>query len=128
MNEYKDIEEKESAPKEKKAGLKSLMSGQFLNRDQAIQGLPFILFLSLLGIFYIANGYQAEKLIRQIYKTNNELKELRSEYITSKSDLMYISKQSQLARATYDLGLKELISPPKKIVLTEEEMEDYRDE
>ncbi|MAY82705.1 MAG: hypothetical protein CMP59_01090 [Flavobacteriales bacterium] len=128
MNKYKDIEKEEAPKKEKKTGFKSLMSGQFLNRDQAVQGLPFILFLSLLGIFYIANGYQAEKLIRQIYKTNNELKELRSEYITTKSDLMYISKQSQLARATYELGLKELTSPPKKIVLTEDEMEDYRDE
>jgi hypothetical protein len=128
MNKYKEIEEQDSPKKEKKRGFKSLMSGQFLNRDQAVKGLPFILFMSLLGIFYIANGYQAEKLIRQIYKTNNELKELRSEYITNKSDLMYISKQSQLATATYDLGLKELTSPPKKIVLTEDEMEDFRDE
>jgi len=128
MNKYKDIEEQEEPKKEKKGGLKSVLSGQFLDRDQAVRGLPFILFMSLLGIFYIANGYQAEKLIRQIYKTNNQLKELRSEYITNKSDLMYISKQSQLARATYGLGLKELTSPPKKIVLTEEEMEDYRHE
>jgi len=128
MNKYKDIEEQEEPKKEKKGGLKSVLSGQFLDRDQAVKGLPFILFMSLLGIFYIANGYQAEKLIRQIYKTNNQLKELRSEYITNKSDLMYISKQSQLARATYGLGLKELTSPPKKIVLTEEEMEDYRHE
>lgn len=128
MNKYKEIEEQDSPRKEKKGGFKSLMSGQFLNRDQAVKGLPFILFMSLLGIFYIANGYQAERLIRQIYKTNNELKELRSEYITNKSDLMYISKQSQLANTTYDLGLKELTSPPKKIVLTEDEMEGYRDE
>ena len=128
MNKYKEIEEQETPKKEKNVGLKSLMSGQFLNRDQAVQGLPFILFLSLLGIFYIANGYQAEKLIRHIYGTNNELKELRSEYITNKSDLMYISKQSQLATATYGLGLKELTSPPMKIVLTKDEMEEFRDE
>ena len=128
MNKYKEIEDQDASVKEKKRGLKSLLSGQFLNRDQAVKGLPFILFMSLLGIFYIANGYQAEKLIRHIYKTNNELKELRSEYITNKSDLMYISKQSQLATTTEELGLKELTSPPKKIELTEDEMEDYRNE
>jgi len=125
MNKYK---ESEDAPKkEKKAGVKSLLTGSFLSKDKVVESLPFIFFLSFLAIIYIANGYQAEKLIRQIYKTNNELKELRSEYITTKSDLMYISKQSQLARATYDLGLKELTSPPKKIVLTEEEMADYHE-
>lgn len=128
MNKYKEIEETEGGKKEKAAGVKSILTGSFLSKDKVVEGLPFIFFLSFLAILYIANGYQAEKLIRKIYKTNNELKEMRSEYITTKSDLMYISKQSQLARATYDLGLKELTSPPKKIVLTEDEMEDYRDE
>lgn len=126
MNHYKEMEE--APKKEKKAGVKSLLTGSFLSRDKVVEGLPFIFFLSFLAILYISNGYQAEKLIRKIYKTNNELKELRSEYITTKSDLMYISKQSQLARATYGLGLKELTSPPKKIVLTEDEMNDYKDE
>lgn len=127
MNKYKDIES-ESGKKEKPAGVKSILTGSFLSKDKVVEGLPFIFFLSFLAIIYIANGYQAEKLIRRIYKTNNELKELRSEYITTKSDLMYISKQSQLARATYELGLKELTSPPKKIELSKEEMEDYRHE
>lgn len=128
MNKRRDTSAEEAPKKEKRPGFKSLLSGNFLNRDQVVDGLPFVLFLSLLGIFYIANGYQAEKLIREIYKTNNELKELRSEYITNKSDLMYISKQSQLARNTLELGLKELTSPPKKIVLTKDEMEAYLDE
>ncbi len=126
MNKFKETDDAPS--KEKRAGVKSLLTGSFLSKDKVVESLPFIFFLSFLAIVYIANGYQAEKLIRKIYKTNNELKEMRSEYITTKSDLMYISKQSQLARSTYELGIKELTSPPKKIVLTEEEMEAYRDE
>jgi hypothetical protein len=54
-------------------------------------------------------------------RTNKSLKELRSEYITTKSDLMIISKQSEVAEATLKMGLKELTSPPKKIVLTAKE-------
>ena len=60
-------------------------------------------------------------MIINLPKTNNSLKELRSEYITTKSDLMIISKQSEVAEATARMGLKELTSPPKKIVITEEE-------
>lgn len=128
MNQYKEQEQSAQPKKEKSSGVKSILTGSFLSKDKVVESLPFIFFLSFLAIIYIANGYQAEKLIRKIYRTNNELKELRSEYITTKSDLMYISKQSQLARATYELGLKELTSPPKKIVLNENEMEVYRDE
>lgn len=128
MNKLKDKKDSSAPKKEKAAGVKSLLTGAFLSKDKVVEALPFIFFLSFLAICYIANGYQAEKLIRGIYKTNNELKEMRSEYITTKSDLMYISKQSQLAKSTYDLGIKELISPPKKIVLTEDEMKDYRNE
>ena len=68
---------------------------------------------------YIANGYFAESAIRSIDRTGNQLKELRSEYITTKSDLMYESKQSQVAKALAEkeLGLKESVLPPEKIVV-----------
>lgn len=119
----KKAEETAKVDKKEAKGFKSLMTGSFLSREMVVESLPFIFFLTFLGICYIANGYQAEKVVRQLYKTNNSLKELRSEYITTKSDLMVISKQSQVASATAEMGLKELTSPPKKIVLTEEEKE-----
>lgn len=128
MNKYKEEKAEQGEKKDKGVAVKSLLTGSFLSKDKVVDSLPFIFFLSFLAICYIANGYQAEKLIRRIYQTNSELKEMRSEYITTKSDLMYISKQSQLAKATYELGIKELTSPPKKIVLTQKEMEAYQDE
>lgn len=122
-NKYKIEEGPENKQEDKKQskGFKSLLTGSFLSKELVVESLPFIFFLTFLGICYIANGYQAEKVIRQLYKTNNSLKELRSEYITTKSDLMIISKQSQVATSTADMGLKELTSPPKKIVLTQAE-------
>lgn len=118
----KEVEDK--LVKAQKTGFKDILSGRFLSRDNVTSALPFIFFLTFLGICYIANGYQAEKLIRQLYNTNNELKELRSEYITTKSELMYISKQSQVAKATEEMGLKELTSPPKKIIVSEKEIKE----
>ncbi len=123
IEDIEDVQEEHEGKKPSATvkSVKEILSGSFLSREKALEVLPFLFFVTFLGICYIANGYQAEKLVRKLYKTNNEVKELRSEYITTKSDLMYISKQSQVAKATEILGLKELVRPPKKIIITKEE-------
>ncbi len=128
QNKIKQEEQAEIAPVKKAKGFKALLTGSFLSKDKVVEVLPFLFFMTFLGICYIANGYQAEKLIRQLFKTKNDLKEMRSEYITTKSDLMYISKQSQVAKATEELDLKELTNPPMKIVITSEQAKELRDD
>ncbi len=96
-------------------GLSSIFSGTFLTNEKNIKHLPFILFLALIAIFYIANGYYADDKIREFNKVSNELKELRSEYISTKSELMFASKQSEIAKSALALGLKESLVPPIKI-------------
>ena len=120
---------KDEVPKKKKeAGkfsksLANVFSGDFLSKDNVIGLLPFIFFLTFLGIMYIANGYYAQGIVRDLQKTGNEVKELRSEYITIKSDLNYNSKQSQVAQATEEIGVHESTTPPTKIVVSKEEIE-----
>ena|SRR3990170_1769112 len=126
MNTFKQEENTTETKKETGKVSKSLaniFSGSFLSKDNVVQSLPFIFFLTFIGILYIANGYYAERTVRDLYKVGNELKELRSEYITLKSDLNYKSKQSQVAQATEILGIKESTIPPTKIVVDESDME-----
>lgn len=129
MNTYKkkeeEIKNKKSTPKVVKS-LSSFFSGRFLNKENVVSSLPFVFFLTLLGIFYIANGYYSEKTVRELYKVGSELKELRSEYITTKSDLNFRSKQSQVAQATREYGIKESIIPPHKIVVTQKELDQIK--
>ena len=80
-----------------------------------VKNLPFFLFLSILAIIYIYNGHYADKTIRNINKVQNDLKELQYEYKTLKSEVMFRSKQSELAKAVAPLGLKELVVPPMVI-------------
>lgn len=96
-------------------GLSAVFSGTFLTNESTLKHVPFILFLALIAILYIANGYYADDKLREVNKITNELKELRSEYISTKSDLMFVSKQSEVAKATEPLGIKEPIVPPMKI-------------
>ena len=96
-------------------GLSSVFSGTFLTNESTLKHLPFILFLALIAIFYIANGYYADDKIREVNKVSNQLKELRSEYISTKSELMFASKQSEVAKSAEQLGLTEPVVPPIKI-------------
>lgn len=96
-------------------GLSSVFSGTFLTNEKNLKHLPYILFITFLAILYIGNGYYADGKIREFNKTTNEIKELRSDYISTASELMIASKQSEVAKAVEPLGLKEPVVPPIKI-------------
>jgi hypothetical protein len=70
---------------------------------------------------YIANSHYTMKNIRNIDKLSKEIKELSWEYKSLKADLMFKSKMTEVAKKVDTLGLKELIEPPKKIVITSNE-------
>ena len=83
-----------------------------LNYQAIVRQIPFFLFLALLAVVYIYNGHNADKTIRDISKTQRELKELQYEYKTVKGDVLFRSKQSELVKAVEPLGLKELTAAP----------------
>jgi cell division protein FtsB len=85
---------------------------QWLNYQSIVKQVPFFLFLTLLAVLYIYNGHLANKTIRNISKTSREVKELQYEYKTIKSEVMFLSKQSELIKAVEPLGLKELSEAP----------------
>ena len=115
--------EPEIEEKPKKQGKKGVLAnalskvfvGLFLSNDKAVEMIPFILFLGVIAILYIANGYYADDKIREVNKTSNEIKEKRTEYISTTSDLMFVSKQSEIAKRVEKLGLKEPVVAPMKI-------------
>ena len=86
-----------------------------------VQYLPKILFVMLLGLLYISNTHYSEKTVRQINAVQADVEDLRADYTTLKSDLMFASKQSEVARKVKALGLKESLKPPFKIEVEEGE-------
>ena len=81
-----------------------------------MKNIRFFLFLAALAVIYIYNGHYADKVARDINRTNKELNELQYEYKTLKSEVMFRSKQSELAKAVEPFGLKELILPPYVLI------------
>ncbi len=85
---------------------------RMLNYKWIEKNIPFFLFLAVLAVLYIYNGHYADKMVRKISTTEKHIKELEYEYKTIKSDVIFRSKASELAKAVEPLGLKELITPP----------------
>ena len=88
--------------------MKELLDGRLLADTVLRKNIGFILFLTFLGIVYIANGYATEKLY---------MKKLRFESITTASELMRISVPSEVERRIQEAGLDLVQSkePPTKI-------------
>ena len=79
------------------------------------------MFVMLIGLLYISNTHYSEKTVRRIDHAQSEVEDLRADYTTLKSDLMYASKQSEVARKVKIIGLKESLNPPTKVAIEEGE-------
>ena len=98
----------------------NVLGGNFLRREGSVRLLPYFLFITILIMFYIANTYYAEKKERDIQALRKSLKELRYEYITTRSELMKQSQQSEVALKLKGIDIKESRVPPVKVIKKEE--------
>ncbi|HSZ25247.1 MAG TPA: FtsL-like putative cell division protein [Cytophagaceae bacterium] len=90
-----------------------------LSSGLPMQQMPKILFIMGLLIFYIANTHYADKVVRNTSKAKTEVEDLRADYTTLKADLMFKSKQSEVAKRVASIGLEESLVPPYKIEVEE---------
>jgi hypothetical protein len=98
---------------------KGIIDGSALTVSSLVKQIPFILFLVLLAIIYIANRYHAEKVARQLIVLQDTVRDLRAEQLTTASELMNLSKPSKVQDLINEkgLGLSEPTKPPYKIVV-----------
>lgn len=111
------------APQEKPEGGRSLFSAlerrlqleKYFEEGFPVRHLPRILFVFGLGLMYIGNTHYAESTVRRIDQTRTEVEDLRADFTTLKAELMYASKQSEVARRVREQGLTESNTPPFKV-------------
>ena len=115
---YNDFIKPSEELKETSSGsIKDFIDGSILTKSAVTQQLPYVAVLVILGLIYIHNRYSSEKTYREMISLEKELKDLRFEAITTASDLMYMSKQSEVVKRVNKegLGLIESTEPPIKI-------------
>ena len=103
-----------------KGNIYNLLKARFLVNEDATKNWRFIVFLLLLAIIMIANTHSYEKKIFKIADLTNDVKELRSEFVDKRSELMKIKMESTVAEKMFSKGILPSSVPPKKIKVIKE--------
>jgi hypothetical protein len=116
MTSQKD---KNSNQPKKGAFMKELLSGSMVSEKIILKNLGYLSLITLLAAIYIGNRFQAEKITRETNKIQREVRDLRSESLSTSTDLMYASRQSEVIRLVREKGinLEELKVPAYKLIV-----------
>lgn len=104
-----------------KNGVYSILKARFLINEDAVKNWRFIVFLIVLAIIMIANTNRFEQKIFRIAELTNEVKELRSEFVDRRSDLMKLKMESTVSAKMEAKQIFPASVPPKKIEVKKEE-------
>ncbi len=94
-----------------------ILKGKFLIADDAMKNWRMLLFLSFLAIVMIASSHNAESKVHEIAKLNNEVRELRTQFVDGKTELMRLKMESSIIKKMTRKGLKRPTRPPHKIIV-----------
>jgi hypothetical protein len=116
MAELKENSKKQAATE---SFMKELLSGTMVSEKLILKNLGYVSLLTLLAAIYIGNRFHAEKITRESTRLQKEVKDLRSEALSTSADLMSLSKQSEVYRLVREKGLnlEELKTPPFKLLV-----------
>lgn len=71
-----------------------------------LANLNFVIFITILGLFYIANANSVEKKMRKIENLKKEVKEAKYKYIKVEKDIQHPTTASELEKQLESQGLK----------------------
>ncbi len=94
-----------------------ILKGKFLIADDAIKNWRMLLFLSFLAIIMIASSHNAESKVHEIAKLNNEVRELRTQFVDGRTELMQLKMESSIIEKMKRKGIKRPTKPPQKIIV-----------
>lgn len=98
-----------------KTRILNILKGGFLVDKDAAKNWRFIGFSILLVLVMIASSHKAENKVYAIGDLDKKVKELRSEYVDLRAQLMKLKMESKVAEKMKIRGLKSSEVPPKKI-------------
>lgn len=108
-----------------KQGVYSILKARFLINEDATKNWRFIVFLILLAIIMIANTQRYEQKVFRIIALTSEVKELRSEFVDRRSELMKLKMESTVSKKMEPKGIFPSSVPPQKIKVKKEEEKSF---
>lgn len=99
----------------------NVLKGKFLVDEDAKKNWGFIIFLTSLALLMITSSHQIDRKVQRIATLNKEKRQLYSQFVATRSDLMKLKMESSISKRLADNGLFVSQTPPQKIkvIITE---------
>lgn len=108
-----------------KTSLYNLLKARFLINDDAVKNWRFIVFIIALAIIMIANTQRYEQKVFQIAALTTQVKELRSQFVDRRSQLMKLRMESTVSEKMITKEIFPSTVPPIKIKVKKEEEKSF---
>jgi hypothetical protein len=96
-------------------GILDILKGKFLVSGDAPKNWLFLIFASFLAAVMISSSHSADRKVHKIAALNEEVRELRSEFVDARSDVQRLKLESTITSTVEEKGLYPSETPPKKI-------------
>ena len=101
--------------------LTQILNGEFLTKSFVLNNLPYIFFILLLLIAFVAKGYYVKQLNTDIRNNQSELNQNAADYIDFKTQLESETRRYKLVERLKERELKESLNATKVIRINENE-------
>lgn len=87
-------------PRRRKGGIRigQFFTGGVLSQDEFTRRLPVLVYVVFLMLLYIANGFHIQHKHSELDRITDELKQLKTQAVTSSAVRMTLTRQSEIER------------------------------
>ena len=96
-----------------------LLRGKFLVDEDSPKNWRMLIFLTSLALIMIGSSHNVDKKVQEIATLNKDMRELRSAFVATRSDLMKLKMESSIIKKLEAKGLFIAENPPQKILVKE---------
>lgn len=110
-----------------KNSIYDILKARFLINEEAnaTKNWRFIIFSIILVLILIANTQRYEQKVFKIIALTNEVKELRSEFVDRRTELMQLKMESTVSQKMEARKIYPSVVPPVKIKVKKEEEKSF---
>lgn len=92
--------EEETPRRRKRGGIRigQFFTGSVLSQDEFTRRLPVLVYVVFLMLLYIANGFHIQHKHSELDRITDELKQLKTEAVTTSAVRMTLTRQSEIER------------------------------
>lgn len=106
-----------------KQSIYDVLRGKFFVSEDAFKNWRIIIFVVILLLFMISRSHSTDKKVLKIAELNKEIRELKAEFVDTRTKVTRLELESEIQRKVAKRGLLPSKNPPKKIKVIAQKIE-----